>query len=105
MRRRAIRAAGVGALLAAITAQGSSAPPEDEVVLRVNGAPVMRSAVEKLLEPMRRAKMPAGQIARHRRSAVQNLVTDPTDRGLEGGTDFGPEPEHPGVEHIRVDDV
>ncbi len=68
--------AALAALVAATDASAQTPPVGDTVVLIVNGEPVKRSTVDKLLEPIRKAKVPPNQFRRYQERAVQNIVTD-----------------------------
>ncbi|MHC4202501.1 MAG: peptidylprolyl isomerase [Planctomycetota bacterium] len=53
------------------------APDGDEVICFVNGEPLLRETVDKLLEPVLKAgRMPPREVARLRQQKVQELVTD-----------------------------
>jgi parvulin-like peptidyl-prolyl isomerase len=76
MRSSSATLAALAALVAATYAHAQATPVGDTVVLIVNGEPVKRSAVDKLLEPVRKAKVPPNQFVRYQERAVQNIVTD-----------------------------
>ncbi len=53
------------------------APDGNDVICLVNGEPLLRETVDKLLEPLLKAKrMPPRELARLRQQKVQELVTD-----------------------------
>ena len=67
------------AAVAFATASGvcGPAPAGNDAICLVNGEPLLRATVDKLLEPVLKAKrMPPRELARLRQQKVQELVTD-----------------------------
>lgn len=73
--RRSLAAAAVA--FAAVSGVCGAAPGGKDVICFVNGEPLLRETVDKLLGPVLKAKrMPPREIARVRQQKVQELVTD-----------------------------
>lgn len=69
--------AAAALVFAAASGVCGAAPADGDVLYLVNGEPLLRSTVDKLLAPVLRAKKrPPKEIARLRRQKVQELVTD-----------------------------
>jgi len=68
--------AALAALVAATDSSAQAPPAGDAPVLLVNGEPIMRSTLDKLLQPLRKAKMPRERFMQYQQRLVQNLVMD-----------------------------
>ena len=68
--------AALAALVAATDSSAQAPPAGDAPVLLVNGEPIMRSTLDKLLQPLRKAKMPQERFMQYQQRLVQNLVMD-----------------------------
>jgi len=66
----------LAALVAATDSSAQAPPGADAPVLLVNGEPIMRSTLDKLLQPLRKAKMPRERFMQYQQRLVQNLVMD-----------------------------
>jgi hypothetical protein len=78
--RRAAHALAPTLLLAlALVPRGTSAAgagPDDDVLVVVNGEPICRSNMRRLLRPLERAKLPPEQAAELKRRAARELITN-----------------------------
>ncbi|MHC5053722.1 MAG: peptidylprolyl isomerase [Planctomycetota bacterium] len=77
MKSTAILCAALAGVVAATQASAGAPPPAgDEAVLLVNGEPIMRSSIDKLLKPLQKAKVPQQQFVQYQQRLVQNIIMD-----------------------------
>ncbi|MHC4252854.1 MAG: peptidylprolyl isomerase [Planctomycetota bacterium] len=76
MKSTAILCAALAGVVAATQASAGAPPAGDEAVLLVNGEPIMRSSIDKLLKPLQKAKVPQQQFVQYQQRLVQNIIMD-----------------------------
>ena len=68
--------AALAALVAATDSPAAAPPVGDAPVLLVNGEPIMRSTLDKLLQPLRKERVPRERFMYYQQRLVQNLIMD-----------------------------
>jgi parvulin-like peptidyl-prolyl isomerase len=74
MRRVALVCAALVALVAATDASAQAPPEADAAILFVNGEPIMRSTLDKLLQPLRKARVSRQQFMQSQDRIVQSII-------------------------------